>query len=247
MLAAIKNAIKRLPILKDLPRFSSWAMILDSPVFPAISLLILMGCAQQTLRTSSSIHWKTLPDAIGYINLRSFDKPTFNTLEEALRDLEAHNIRALILDLRNNPGGLLEQAVAVADKFLEGGTLVVYTKGSPASQNMRGFSRGERVPPSYPMVILVNGHSVGASEIVAGALQDLDRATIIGTKTAGAGAIRTMPRNNDPGSPQIIAKAYTPKGRAIEEGIIPDITVDDAVSGDPQLQKAVAFLREKMQ
>jgi carboxyl-terminal processing protease len=216
-----------------------------------------------------SVRWTKLQGDIGYIKLRSFQKTSSEEVEEALQDLEEQHIRALVLDLRNNPGGLLEQAIAVSDEFLAGGKLIVYTKGRLASQNMKGFSKDENAHLDYPMVILVNGGSASASEIVAGALQDLGRATIIGTQSFGKGSVQTIiPLSDGSGLRLTTAKYFTPKGREINgKGITPDIIVEepkpspekkgqqpppshrrltlpgDDLSGDPQLQKAVDFLK----
>jgi carboxyl-terminal processing protease len=217
-----------------------------------------------------SVSWKELPDHIGYVKLRSFHKTTTEELEEALQDLEERHISSLVLDLRNNPGGLLEQAIAVADEFIDGGKLIVYTKGRLPSQNMKGYSKNEGTHMEYPMVILVNGGSASASEIVAGALQDLERATLVGTKTFGKGSVQTIiPLSDGSGLRLTTAKYYTPKGREIHgKGIIPDVVVeeptveppaggeqqpprsrrhmdlpDDDLGKDPQLQKAVETLK----
>jgi carboxyl-terminal processing protease len=216
------------------------------------------------------VSWKELPDSVGYVKLRSFHKTTTEELEEALQDLEERHISSLVLDLRNNPGGLLEQAIAVADEFIDGGKLIVYTKGRLPSQNMKGYSKNEGAHVEYPMVILVNGGSASASEIVAGALQDLERATLVGTKTFGKGSVQTIiPLSDGSGLRLTTAKYYTPKGREIHgTGIIPDVVVeeptaeppaggeqqpprsrrqmdlpDDDLSKDPQLQKAIETLK----
>jgi carboxyl-terminal processing protease len=219
-----------------------------------------------------SVRWKKLPDDIGYVKLRSFQKSTTDELEDALQDLEEQKIRALILDLRNNPGGLLEQAIAVSDEFLEGGKLIVYTKGRLAGQNMKGYSKNDRAHLEYPMVILVNGGSASASEIVAGALQDLGRATVIGTQSFGKGSVQTIiPLSDGSGLRLTTAKYYTPQGREINgKGITPDVIVEepkaapeqeeegkqgaprsrrhipmpgDDPAEDPQLLKAIEFLK----
>lgn len=215
-----------------------------------------------------SVRWTLLQDDIGYVKLRSFQKTSSDELEGALQDLEEQHISALILDLRNNPGGLLEQAIAVSDQFLKGGQLIVYTKGRLAGQNMKGFSKNDPAHLDYPMVVLVNGGSASASEIVAGALQDLDRATIIGTKSFGKGSVQTIiPLSDGSGLRLTTAHYFTPKGQVINgKGITPDIVVEekkisdeeaqsqpqrsrrmslpsDDLSDDPQLQKAVEILK----
>ena len=109
-----------------------------------------------------------------------------------MRDLGEQQIKALVLDLRNNPGGLLEQAIAVSNVFLEGGQLIVYTKGRLPNQNMKGFAKSNGFHVTYPVAVLINGGSASASEIVAGALQDLNRATVIGTQSFGKGSVQTI-------------------------------------------------------
>jgi carboxyl-terminal processing protease len=223
-----------------------------------------------------SVRWKKLPDDIGYVKLRSFQKSTADELAEALHDLEEQHIRALVLDLRNNPGGLLEQAIAVSDEFLESGKLIVYTKGRLAGQNMKGYSKNDRAHLDYPMVILLNEGSASASEIVAGALQDLGRATIVGAQSFGKGSVQTIiPLSDGSGLRLTTAKYYTPKGQEINgKGITPDIVVEEAKipqekeeegkqeaprsrrqiampgddpSEDPQLQKAIDVLKVQVQ
>lgn len=175
-----------------------------------------------------SVRWTKLQDDIGYIKLRNFQKTSAEELEEALQDLGEQKIQSLVLDLRNNPGGLLEQAIAVSDLFLEGGNLIVYTKGRLASQSMKGYSKNDGLHVSYPLAIIINGGSASASEIVAGALQDLGRATVIGTQSFGKGSVQTIiPLSDGSGLRLTTAKYYTPKGSEIHgKGITPDIVVE---------------------
>jgi carboxyl-terminal processing protease len=183
-----------------------------------------------------SVRWTKLPDDIGYIKLRSFQKTSSEELEEALQDLGEQKVQSLILDLRNNPGGLLEQAVAVSDLFLEGGKLIVYTKGRLASQSMKGYSKNDSFHVSYPLAIVINGGSASASEIVAGALQDLGRATVVGTQSFGKGSVQTIiPLSDGSGLRLTTAKYYTPKGNEIHgKGITPDIVVEKPQEAEPQ-------------
>src|SRR5256884_8033448 len=184
-----------------------------------------------------SVRWTKLKDDIGYVKLRSFHKTTEEELEEALRDLGEQQIKALVLDLRNNPGGLLEQAIAVSNVFLEGGQLIVYTKGRLPNQNMKGFAKSDGFHVTYPVAVLINGGSASASEIVAGALQDLSRATVIGTQSFGKGSVQTIiPLSDGSGLRLTTAKYYTPKGRSIHgKGITPDIVVE--IPKDPTAAK----------
>ncbi len=221
-----------------------------------------------------SVRWTKLQDDIGYVKLRSFHKTTEEELEEALQDLGEQHIKMLILDLRNNPGGLLEQAIAVSNVFLEGGKLIVYTKGRLPNQNMKGFSKSDGFHVSYPMAVIINGGSASASEIVAGSLQDLHRATIVGTQSFGKGSVQTIiPLSDGSGLRLTTAKYYTPGGGEINgKGITPDIVIEkpqeaanqegeqktlrsqrnielpgNDLSDEPQLQKAVDFLKTQVQ
>ena len=174
-----------------------------------------------------SIKKKVYNDTIGYIKIRSFTKTTSKDLDAALVYLEEKGITKLILDVRNNPGGLLNQAVEVSDRFLENENLIVYTNGRTEDQNMRFTTHDKAKRVKYPMIVLVNGGSASASEIVAGALQDLDRAVILGTSTFGKGSVQTIiPLSNGSALRLTTARYYTPSGRVIQEnGIIPDIIV----------------------
>ena len=165
---------------------------------------------------------------IGYVRLVQFGEKTSDDLEVALRKLKAQGMQALVLDLRWNPGGLLEQAVDVCEKFLPKGELVVTTEGRNAGQNSRrrAMGRGDELQ-NMPMVILVNLGSASASEIVAGCLQDLKRAIVLGEKTFGKGSVQSiLPLQDGSALRLTTAKYYTPSHKVIhEEGIMPDIVV----------------------
>ena len=188
---------------------------------------------------------------IGYVRIRNFQKTTDSELEEALEELETkYSIQGLVLDLRNNPGGLLQQAVAVSDRFLEGGQLIVYTKGRKEDQNMRFVSDAKKSHLKYPVVVLVNSGSASASEIVAGSLQDLERAVIMGTVTFGKGSVQTViPLSDGSGLRLTTARYYTPKGRLIQnKGIVPDIVVENKPIKSAKLteaEKKAHAVREK--
>lgn len=175
-----------------------------------------------------SVKSKDLGDGIGYIRIVSFQERTGKDLEKALDILEEKGMKALVLDLRNNPGGLLEQAVEVADKFLEKGRLIVYTQGRTKNQDIRKIAERKDRHPDYPMVVLINGGSASASEIVAGALQDWKKAVILGTQSFGKGSVQTViPLSDGSGLRLTTARYYTPKGKSIHGmGIIPDIIVE---------------------
>src|SRR6059036_3345705 len=146
------------------------------------------------------------------------------TLEKAAKN----GMKALLLDLRNNPGGLLTAAVEVTEEFIDDGKLVVYTEGRVRNQNMRFTAHAKKSYPTLPMVVLVNQGSASASEIVAGALQDWKRAIVLGTQTFGKGSVQTIiPLSDGSGLRLTTAKYFTPNGRSIHgKGITPDIVVE---------------------
>ncbi|MBI5185863.1 MAG: S41 family peptidase [Nitrospinae bacterium] len=178
-----------------------------------------------------SVKTKKIDPDVAYIRIRSFTKTTNSELDEALASAakQKGGIKGLILDLRNNPGGLLNQAVEVSERFLEKGKLVVYTKGRIKEQDMRFVSEGANARTDFPMVILVNAGSASASEIVAGALQDLQRALVVGTQTFGKGSVQTIiPLSDGAGLRLTTARYYTPSGTIIQEkGITPDIVIEN--------------------
>ncbi len=166
-------------------------------------------------------------DKIGYIRVSQFNEPTAEELEKALVKLEKEGMTALVLDLRNNPGGLLESAVEVCGKFLPKGDLVVFTEGrNPGVKNMYRV-RDNRLHPKYPVAVLINEGSASASEIVAGALQDTKRAIIVGETSFGKGSVQSVIPLRDGSAIRLTtAKYYTPSRKVIHEhGITPDIIV----------------------
>ena len=181
-----------------------------------------------------SVRSRMLPEDIAYIRVRSFQNGTGREVKDALASLKDEGARALVLDLRNNPGGLLSQAVSVSDIFLKAGSLIVYTKGRMTDQEHRFTSTHEVPGGEIPMAVLVNAGSASASEIVAGALQDLERAKLIGVKTFGKGSVQTVvPLSDGSGLRLTTALYFTPKGKRIQgEGIEPDIVSEaERVSG----------------
>lgn len=190
-----------------------------------------------------SVKSKVLEDGIGYVKISQFQEQTATDLSTAMDKLMQEKINALVLDLRNNPGGLLNSAVDVTSQFLPPGKLVVYTKGKTGE---RTEYHTEGVKPSYiiPMIVLINQGSASASEIVAGALKDHSRAVILGTQTFGKGSVQTViPLTDGSGIRLTTARYYTPNGRSIQTtGITPDITVKlEAKNG----KKEHPVIREK--
>jgi carboxyl-terminal processing protease len=176
-----------------------------------------------------SVRVKTIDDEIGYVRLSQFQQDSSRELGNGMKKLlKDGKIRSLILDLRNNPGGLLDEAVKVCGKFLNEGTLVVYTKGR-AEEKQEYKIKGDFNFPRLPTVVLINGGSASASEIVAGALQDWGRAIVMGTQTFGKGSVQTVvPLSDGSGLRLTTAKYYTPRDKSIQNvGITPDIVVED--------------------
>ncbi|HXC67114.1 MAG TPA: S41 family peptidase [Nitrospiraceae bacterium] len=165
-------------------------------------------------------------DNIGYVRLTQFQESTGRDLSKVLKQFKEQKLQSTILDLRNNPGGLLTSAVEVSEQFLPGGKLVVYTKGRESKKD-EWIAKGKDQMDDSPMIVLVNEGSASASEIVAGALQDYGRAVIVGTTSFGKGSVQTiLPLGDGSGLRLTTAKYYTPKGRSIQStGITPDIVV----------------------
>ncbi|MFH1490082.1 MAG: S41 family peptidase, partial [Pseudomonadota bacterium] len=188
------------------------------------------------------------PD-IGYVRVSTFQGSTDKDLAAALKKLEkGRKLKGLVLDMRNNPGGLLSQAIEVADLFLDSG-LIVSTRGRDSSQDIQVSAKKNKEEQSYPIIMLVNGGSASASEIVAGALQDNKRALILGTKTFGKGSVQTiLPLSDGSGLRLTTARYYTPSGRSIQaSGIAPDIEMKFIPPEEKEDQKKQPprFLREK--
>jgi len=195
-----------------------------------------------------SVKQKMLEPGYGYIRISTFASRTGASLKEAISTLKEENngsLNGLVLDLRNNPGGLLDAAVEVSDTFITKG-LVVYTEGRIKDSNHKFHAKPNDLLKGAPLVVLVNGGSASASEIVAGALQDHDRAVIIGTKTFGKGSVQTvMPLTNDTAVKMTTARYFTPSGRSIQaEGIVPDIELDP-VKITARDDASISMLREQ--
>ncbi len=195
-----------------------------------------------------SIKSKKIEEDIGYIRITQFQETTADDFTKALTELESEDtpLQGLILDLRNNPGGLLDQAVKISDEFIESG-LIVYTEGKTESQRMEFRATKNSHQHDYPLIVLVNAGSASGSEIVAGALQDQGRALILGTPTFGKGSVQTIiPLSDGAGVRLTTAKYYTPSGRTIQaKGISPDIVVEDRIEKPSKAEEAPRIMREK--
>ena len=178
-----------------------------------------------------SVRMRTEGDDIGYIRITQFNEQTSDGLRKAISDITAQiqndKLKGYVLDLRNNPGGLLDQAISVSDAFLERGE-IVSTRGRNAEETQRYSARAGDLTKNKPIIVLINGGSASASEIVAGALQDHKRATILGTRSFGKGSVQTIiPLGNNNGALRLTtARYYTPSGKSIQaKGIVPEIEV----------------------
>jgi carboxyl-terminal processing protease len=177
-----------------------------------------------------SVKSKMLEPGYGYIRITTFQSRTGASLREAISALKEESdgkLNGLVLDLRNNPGGVLEAAVDVSDAFITKG-MIVYTEGRIADSDQKFHATPDDLLKGAPLIVLVNGGSASASEIVAGALQDQKRAIILGGKTFGKGSVQTvMPLTNETAVKMTTARYYTPSGRSIQaEGIVPDIEIN---------------------
>ena len=185
----------------------------------------------------SSVRGRLEGDDIGFIRVTQFSEQTSDTLKKAIADLSTQSgnkLRGFIVDLRNNPGGLLDQAITVSDAFLEKGE-IVSTRGRVASETQRFNAHAGDLTKGKPIIVLINGGSASASEIVAGALQDHKRATVVGTRSFGKGSVQAIiPLGSGNGALRLTtARYFTPSGRSIQaKGISPDIEVLQDVPDD---------------
>ena len=216
------------------------------PVNTPIKLTIIRKGADKPLELSimrdvirvRSARWHVEGDDIGYIRLTQFNEQTTEGLKKGIAEIQAKvpedKLKGYILDLRNNPGGLLDQAISVSDAFLQKGE-IVSTRGRNADETQRFNARPGDLIKGKPLIVLVNGGSASASEIVAGALQDQKRASVLGTRSFGKGSVQTIiPLGSGNGALRLTtARYYTPSGRSIQaKGITPDIEVSQDVPDD---------------
>jgi carboxyl-terminal processing protease len=227
-LTAAEKALKGLPGEKE-------QLTLMRPVAgaPGGGTVFDVELTRETIRVASVHDARLLPatlagrDKIGYVRIEEFGDNTADELDHALEGLEQSGMQALVIDLRNNPGGLLDSAVDVAGKFVPPQTVIVSTKGRTPELSQDYRARPQRQHPAYPIALLINGYSASGAEIVAGALKDLHRAILVGETTFGKGSVQTVqPLGNGVGLRLTMAKYYTPSLRTIHEvGVAPDIEV----------------------
>ena len=216
------------------------------PVNTKIKLTIMRKGADKPIEVSitrdiirvRSVRSHVEGDDVGYIRLTQFNEQTTDGLKKAIADITAKvaddKLKGYILDLRNNPGGLLDQAISVSDAFLQKGE-IVSTRGRNAEETQRFNARAGDLTKGKPVIVLINGGSASASEIVAGALQDHKRVTVLGTRSFGKGSVQTIiPLGSGNGALRLTtARYFTPSGRSIQaKGIVPDIEVLQDVPDD---------------
>jgi carboxyl-terminal processing protease len=204
-----------------------------------VKLTILRGSARDSQEVAitraviqiRSVRFRQEGDDIGYIRITQFNEQTYdgvkNAISRFIADMPGDKLRGYVLDLRNNPGGLLDQSIAVSNAFLTSGE-IVSTRGRNADETQRYNARPGDLSKGKPVIVLINGGSASASEIVAGALQDHKRATIVGTRSFGKGSVQTIiPLGQNNGALRLTtARYYTPSGRSIQaKGIDPDIQI----------------------
>lgn len=202
-----------------------------------------------------TIEYEMLANKIGYIAISEFDEVTAEQFRQALADLEKQGQKGLVIDIRNNPGGLLDTVVDMLDRMLPNG-LIVYTEDKYGNRDE--YKSDSKEEFNKPLAILINGNSASASEIFAGAIQDYEKGTIVGTTSFGKGIVQSiLPLTDGTAIKVTVSKYYTPKGRNIHKiGISPDVTVelDDALrqkvviekKEDNQLQKAISILNKEI-
>src|SRR5713101_2565851 len=212
-----------------------------------VSELFTVTLARDVIKIQS-VKAKMLDGGYGYIRVTTFQENTGEGVEKAIDEFEAKEhgkLKGIVFDLRDNPGGLLNQAVKVSDDSLDGG-LIVYTQGRQENQQQKYFSHKKKDFTDYPMVVLVNGGSASASEIVAGALQDQRRAITVGTQTFGKGSVQTiLPLDDHSALRLTTARYYTPNGRSIQAvGITPDVTSEPPRTTLASLEQECATINQ---
>jgi carboxyl-terminal processing protease len=226
--------------------------LMRGPKGSTVKLTILRKSAQDPLQfklvreviRTQSVRSKLLAPGYAYVRISQFQATTANDLVTAIKNLQQENktpLKGFILDLRNNPGGLLGSAITISDDFLNSAKLgdnklIVYTKGRTPNSNMKSYANSVDLLNGIPMIVLINGGSASAAEIVAGALQDQKRAIIMGQTSFGKGSVQTiLPLDKEHGIKITTALYYTPSGRSIQaKGITPDIEVDELAIANPK-------------
>jgi carboxyl-terminal processing protease len=212
------------------------------PINTAVRLRVIRATSKQTQEIKlvrdrvqiRAVRYRKEGDDVVYLRITSFNEQTFENLKKGIEattaEIGAEKVKGYIVDLRNNPGGLLDQAISVSDAFLERGE-IVSTRGRDAADTQRYSAKAGDLTKGKPVMVLINGGSASASEIVAGALQDHKRGTIIGTRSFGKGSVQTIIPLREQGAVRLTtARYYTPSGRSIQaKGIDPDIKIEQDI------------------
>jgi carboxyl-terminal processing protease len=207
----------------------------DVDIFRPSTKVTQLSTLTREIISIETVQYKYLGDHTGYIRISSFSKQTNDQLEKALEKGEKDGVQAVVLDLRDNPGGLLSQSVKVVSHFLEEGKLVVYTQGRDRNDTQQYDSVYDDRWSKKPLAVLINGHSASASEIVSGSLKDAGKALILGERSYGKGSVQTIFRMSDSSGLRLTtSKYYTPSGIDITvHGIVPEIQIERDITGLP--------------
>lgn len=221
---------KRYREVVELLRGRSGSKIAFSVYRPSTKKILDMEVVRRVIKVDSVREVGMIEPGIGYIRITQFGTKTYREFVKAVTDLENDGLKGLVLDLRNNPGGVLSAAVDIAGEYFGKGETVVYTKGKDTSQDKVYAAKSPARKGAYPIVVLVNDGSASASEIVAGALQDIGRAKLVGTKTFGKGSVQTIFQYRSGDAMRLTtAMFFTPGGRVIhKQGIEPDVVVPES-------------------
>ncbi|MBI5425542.1 MAG: S41 family peptidase [Opitutae bacterium] len=205
---------------------------------PSIDREVTYVLKRERIRLRSVRNTEISSDGIGYTQITQFSERTGEEFEAALKELEKHDMRALVLDLRNNPGGLVDAAVEVCDQFFEKNELIAYTQGRTKESREEFRSENSHPRRTYPIAVLVNGGTASAAEIVSGALKDTKRAVIVGEKTFGKGSVQSIiETQNGEGIRLTTARYYTPSGITIhEKGIQPQVELEMSADDEARLR-----------
>lgn len=201
-----------------------------------------------------SLRFEMKEGSIGYIEIVRFDEDTVGKLKSAENELLSKNAKGIVVDLRNNPGGFLDSSISIASEFIKEGVVVIEKKSDGSNEKkFKASGNGKLTDAKIPLAVLINGGSASASEIVAGAIQDLRRGILIGEKTFGKGSVQEIEEVGRDSSLRItVAHWFTPSGKSIDkEGLKPDIEVkmtddDFNVGRDPQMDRALEYIRSKI-
>ncbi len=224
----------------------------------SVSITVLRGPEQKALefkivreiiKIKDVKEAKILEDGIGYIRLVEFRENTARDVFASLDRLLRQGMHSLILDLRNNPGGLLESAIAVAGKFMPEGEVIAYTRSRKKEQDLTFIAQDKNPLLNLPIVVLINGGSASGSEIIAAAMQDAQRGVVLGVKSFGKGSVQSViPLSDGSGLRLTTSRYFTPSGRQIHaKGVIPDIIIEDGLGKDQpdgQLSAAIDYLKD---